>query len=317
MTAPRIVHVAVAVIRDAAGRVLVAQRLPHQHLAGLWEFPGGKLEAGESLFDGMVREIREELGVTVQAIAPLLRIEHAYPEKTVLLDVWRITRWQGEPHGAEGQPLRWVYPDDMLAEEYPPADVPIIAALRLPPRYVISPDITDDEEATRFVEALVRVDARLVQVRLKAAPRRAPALVASIRSRLPAARILLNSDTQAALGGGLDALHGADGLHLTATALTACTQKPAALCAASCHDARELALAFVRGIDFATLSPVLPTASHPGAGTLGWEKFAALAAGAGLPVYALGGMHDDVLADALASGAIGIAGIRGMLRDPE
>ena len=310
MAAPRIVHVAVAVIRDAAGRVLVAQRLPHQHLAGLWEFPGGKLEAGESLFEGMVREIREELGVTAQAIAPLLRIEHAYPEKTVLLDVWRITRWQGEPHGAEGQPLRWVHP---IAAEYPPADVPIIAALRLPSRYVISPDIVDDERAARFVDALVRADARLVQVRLKAAPQRAPALVAAIRARLPAACILLNSDTQAALGGAADALHGADGLHLTAAALAACTQKPATLCAASCHDAHELALAFARGIDFATLSPVLPTASHPGATLLGWQAFAGLAAGAGLPVYALGGMHDDVLADALAHGAIGIAGISGML----
>lgn len=313
MTSPRIVHVAVAVLRDAAGRVLVAQRLPHQHLAGLWEFPGGKLEAGESLFDGMVREIREELGVTVEAIAPLLRIEHAYPEKTVLLDVWRITRWQGEPHGAEGQPLRWVHPDDMVAAEYPPADVPIIASLRLPSRYVISPDLVDDESAARFVEALVRADARLVQVRLKAAPQRAPALVATIRARLPAARILLNSDTQAALGGAADALHGADGLHLTAAALAACTHKPAALCAASCHDARGLAQAFALGIDFATLSPVLPTASHPRAPLLGWQAFAALTAGAGLPVYALGGMRDDTLADALAAGAIGIAGISGML----
>lgn len=307
MTA-RVVHVAVAVIRDAAGRVLVAQRLPHQHLAGLWEFPGGKLEAGETLAEGMRREIREELGIEVEALAPLMRVEHCYPEKTVLLDIWRITRWSGVPHGAEGQPLRWLHPQDMLASEFPPADVPIIAALRIPARYLISPDIADEDAAAVFVARAAAAGAELVQLRLKRRPALAPALVRQLKAALPGVRVLLNSDTLAALPGPAE-LHGADGVHLTATALHAATVKPAALCGASCHDATELALAFALRLDFATLSPVLPTASHPGAAPLGWPAFARLAEQAGLPVYALGGMTPVLLPEALAQGAIGIAGI--------
>ncbi len=332
MKASPVVHVAVAVIHDAAGRVLIAQRLPHQHLAGLWEFPGGKLEPGETLAEGLRREIGEELGIRVAAIAPLLRIEHAYPGKTVLLDVWRITRWTGEPpgtQGAEGQSLRWVHPDDMHAEEFPPADVAIIAALRLPPRYVISPDLSDMTGVDVFLAALARRAARqlpdrLVQVRLKKTPALAPALIAGIRRALPAARVLINSDTLAGLS-ATGGLHGADGLHLTARALHAWAEKPAVLpvempirlpaplSAASCHNAGDLARAFSLGIDFATLSPVLATASHADALPLGWASFAQLAAGAGLPVYALGGMRDALLDDALAQGAIGIAGISAML----
>ncbi|MFP5383464.1 MAG: Nudix family hydrolase [Gammaproteobacteria bacterium] len=305
-----VVHVAVAVIRDAAGRVLVAQRLPHQHLAGLWEFPGGKLEPGESLADGMRREIREELGVEVDALAPLMRVEHAYPGKTVLLDIWRITRWSGKPHGAEGQPLRWLHPDDMDARDFPPADVPIIEALRLPDRYLISPDVTDVDGMHDFVRRATLAGVRLVQVRLKTKPTLAPALVTSLRAALPSARILVNSDTLAALPDAK--LHDADGIHLTAAALMHSQGKPARWCAASCHDARELAQAWKLGIDFATVSPVLPTPSHPGMAALGRDGLERLAVAAGLPVYALGGMTPALLDMALECGAVGVAGISGI-----
>lgn len=307
----KIVHVAVAVIRDGDGRVLCTQRLPHQHLAGMWEFPGGKLEPGESLADGLRREIHEELGIAVGRIAPLLRIEHRYPEKTVLLDTWRVLDWQGEPHGREGQPLRWQHPDDMQAGEFPPADVPIIAALRLPPRYVISPDITAPAAIDAFVAAARAGDARLLQVRLKTTPQLALPLLAALRTALPHARVLANSDTLAALPAG--SAERFDGIHLTAPALVAAAARPAGLCAASCHDAASLARAFALGIDFATLSPVQATASHPDTLVLGWDRFAGLVAVAGLPVYALGGMRGGDLSRAIACGAIGIAGISGVL----
>lgn len=305
--AARLVHVAVAVIRDDAGRVLVAQRLPHQHLAGLWEFPGGKLEPGETLAEGMRREIREELGVDVEALQPLMRVEHAYPEKTVLLDIWRVTRWQGEPHGAEGQPLRWVHPDDMQPADFPPADLSIIEALRLPPVYGISPDVDTVDDMARFVASVVAAGCRLVQVRLKAVPALAPALIGRLREQAPGIRILLNSDTQAALGTG--DLHGADGLHLTSRAVMTMLERPAFPCAASCHDEAELARALALSLDFVTVSPVLATASHPEAAALGWSRFAALAALAGRPVYALGGLREGDLAQARDHGAVGIAGI--------
>lgn len=326
----RVVHVAAAVLRDAAGRVLLAQRLPHQHLAGLWEFPGGKLEPGETLAEGLRREIREELDVEVEAIAPLVKVRFEYPDKTVLLDTWRVTRWSGEPRGVEGQPLRWVYPHEMIPSEFPPADVPVIDALRLPSRYIITPDIVDAGGEASFLSAVAQdAGIRLVQVRLKRETARVPGLLAALRRLRPEARLLVNSDsldqgsgdaTGDAAGiadtGALSRLSVADGLHLTSRALMQATVKPASFCGASCHDARELAKAHALGLDFVTLSPVLHTATHPQAGPLGWAAFALLAAGAGLPVYALGGLSlaDEPLA--LAHGAIGIAGIRGIISLP-
>lgn len=304
METNRVVHVAVAVIRDAQGRVLCTQRLPHQHLAGLWEFPGGKLEPGESLAEGMRREIHEELGLAVEALAPLLRIEHRYPEKTVLLDVWRITRWSGEPHGREGQPMRWQHPRDMQAVEFPPADVPIIAALNLPPRYVIAPDLADREAIAAFVRHAQQSGATLVQARLKSAPALAEELVMALKAAIPGVRVLASSDCPTPL---------ADGIHLTSRALMCMQQKPAACCAASCHDAAELRRAHELGLDFVTLSPVRATASHPGVEGMGWDRFALLAREAGLPVYALGGLDLTALPAALDAGAIGIAGIGAIL----
>lgn len=308
----RLIHVAVAVIRDAAGRVLCTQRLPHQHLAGLWEFPGGKLEPGESLADGLRREIHEELGIVAGRLAPLLRVEHRYPEKSVLLDIWRVLDWTGEPHGREGQPLRWQHPDQMRADEFPPADVPIIAALRLPPRYFITPELTDFAAFENYAAQVRHADARLLQVRLKQRPELALPLLAELRVAVPAARILVNSDTLAMIGSA--AAEKFDGVHQTALQLREPSLLPGAgLRAASCHDADELAQAFARGLDFVTLSPVLATRSHPDSQPLGWARFAELAAAAGLPVYALGGMTAGDQETALAQGAVGIAGISGLL----
>ena len=93
---------------DAAGRVLIAQRPPGKHLAGGWEFPGGKLEPGEERLAGLARELREELGIRIEAPArPLIRVRHAYPSRDVLLDMWVVRSFAGEPQGLDGQALRW------------------------------------------------------------------------------------------------------------------------------------------------------------------------------------------------------------------
>jgi len=130
-----VVHVAAAAVIDAAGRVLIAQRPPGTHLAGGWEFPGGKLEPGEERVAGLARELREELGITIQGQPrPLIRVRHEYPAREVLLDIWVVTRYQGEPQGLDGQALRWVTQDELPATKLLPADQPIVAALRLPER---------------------------------------------------------------------------------------------------------------------------------------------------------------------------------------
>ena len=123
------VRVAVGIVADAAGAILITRRPDHAHQGGLWEFPGGKVEAGEPVTAALCRELHEELGILVQAAESLLHIRHAYPDKTVLLEVWRVTAYQGEPHGREGQPLTWVLPARLADFAFPAADAPIIEAL--------------------------------------------------------------------------------------------------------------------------------------------------------------------------------------------
>jgi len=123
------IHVVAGALFDSAGQVLIAQRPVGKALAGRWEFPGGKLHADEDPYAGLVRELREELGVEVRAAARLIRYPHAYPERTVWLDMWIVTDWSGEPRGLDGQALKWVEPPRLHEEDILEADQPIVAAL--------------------------------------------------------------------------------------------------------------------------------------------------------------------------------------------
>ncbi|HUY83854.1 MAG TPA: 8-oxo-dGTP diphosphatase MutT, partial [Steroidobacteraceae bacterium] len=132
------IHVVAGVLRDAAGRILLAQRPAGKHLAGDWEFPGGKLEAGETRLHGLYRELQEELGIMARNAHPLIRVRHRYPERRVLLDVWVVTRYRGVPVGRDGQRLRWCRSSALPRAELLAADRPVVAALRLPERLTAS-----------------------------------------------------------------------------------------------------------------------------------------------------------------------------------
>jgi 8-oxo-dGTP diphosphatase len=127
----RLVLVVAAALLDDEDRVLVAQRPPGRSLAGLWEFPGGKLEAGERPEQALVRELAEELGLSVAeaALRPLAFASHAYPEMHLLMALYTCRRWEGEPTGREEQALRWLRPDQLATLPMPPADAPLIAPL--------------------------------------------------------------------------------------------------------------------------------------------------------------------------------------------
>jgi 8-oxo-dGTP diphosphatase len=141
------VHVVAAAVINRMGRVLIAQRLPGKHLAGGWEFPGGKLEPGEERRAGLARELREEIGIAIANPRPLMRLRHAYPNGEVLLDIWVVRHYRGEPSGLDGQALRWCTQTELQAADLLPADRPILAALRLPQklRQVSSPGYTIGE----------------------------------------------------------------------------------------------------------------------------------------------------------------------------
>lgn len=299
--------VAAALVRDD-GRVLIMQRLPGTHMAGRWEFPGGKVEHGEAARAALDRELAEELGVVPTDARPLIRIRHEYPQRSVLLDCWRVGRWDGEVSGLEGHPLDWVPPAALPDRDLLEADRPMVTALRLPPRYAITPDLPPAGLLGWISRAADRGH-MLLQLRARslAAPEfRAVAADAIALSRLRGVTLLLNTSVETAAA--LDA----DGVHLNAARVALLRDRPlppSCLIGASCHDAIELARARAAGCDFAVLGPVAPTRSHPRREAMGWRGFGALADCAGLPVYALGGLGDDDVATAWENHGQGVAGI--------
>lgn len=307
------IHVAAAVIRAADGRVLIAKRPLNKHQGGLWEFPGGKVEAGETVEATLARELAEELGIAVTAAQPLIQVRHDYPDKQVLLDVWQVTAFDGEPHGAEGQPLAWVEPAQLSGYSFPAANRPIVAAARLPDRYLITPEGLSAEQLLNGLARALDAGIRLVQLR-------APALsFADYRALAADATVLCAGRAQLMLKGPVAwvAEFPTAGWHLTAQQLRqhAGQGRPVPAeqwLAASCHDARELDLATAMGVDFVTLSPVLRTATHPEAQPLGWSRATEWLSGFNQPVYLLGGLGSEDRAQALRAGAQGVAAIRAL-----
>jgi 8-oxo-dGTP diphosphatase len=303
------IHVVAAVLSDLQGRVLLAQRSQGKHLPGMWEFPGGKCEAGEIPQDALRRELREELGIEVGSLERLIAVPWCYREKSIFLDVYRVLDYTGHAHGREGQALRWLSIDELAQVDIPAADRPVIAALRLPRRYVITPEPAGDaaQFLRRFAVAL-EAD-KFVQLRSKhmaGADLRQLAICARDAARHAGATMLLNGHLE--LVRELDL----DGIHLPAAELLRCTSRPLAAnrwVGASCHDERELAHAATIGVDYVSLGPLQPTASHPATPMLGWPRFSELCASTPLPVYALGGLAMSDLPQAIAAGAQGVAGI--------
>jgi 8-oxo-dGTP diphosphatase len=303
-------EVAAAVLINAAGAFLLAQRPPGKPWAGYWEFPGGKVEAGESLREALDRELHEELGVAVLDAQRWITPVFTYPHARVRLSFFRVSTWRGEPIPREGQSLIWVKPDEMAPGPILPANAPILKALSLPPIYGIShAEALGVDAFLARLEAALATGLRLVQVRDKTLPdasRLALAQETVRRAHAHGARVLINGPL------ALSETVGADGVHLDAHALAQLTRRPeCAWVGASCHDAPELQRAAALGVDFAMLSPVLPTQTHPGAATLGWAEFARLAAGSPVPVYGLGGLAREDVALAQHHGAHGIALLRG------
>jgi 8-oxo-dGTP diphosphatase len=313
---PPPIHVVAAIVRDAQDRVLLAQRGPHGDFPGAWEFPGGKVEAGESAIEALRRELREELGIEVGVARPLIAVPQRYADKSIVLDVHELETYSGAPHGREGQVLRWVAPAELAAQPMPPADRPVVAALSEAPLCLVTPDPGVDDEA--FLATLARALHQVGRVQL----RLPPALPAARARRLvrDASALVAERGVELLLNSGHPlvpalAVEHALGMHLRAAELAAPPPgvRPVA---ASCHDAGELQAAQRLGCRFALLGPLHSTATHPGAPPLGWEGFAALRAHVSLPVYALGGLAPADLATARAHGAQGVAAIRALWPAP-
>jgi 8-oxo-dGTP diphosphatase len=301
-------EVVAAILIQPDGRVFLASRPQGKVYAGYWEFPGGKVEAGESLEHALARELKEELGIVPLRVTRWITKVFTYPHATVRLNFFRVWHWQGDPHPHEGQTFAWVEPARCGVAPLLPANFPVLKGLSLPPLYGIS-----QAKSLGLKHFLARLRAaleqglRLLQVRdkeLAEAERLNLARKVVQCARPYGAKVLVNGSPELARQAG------ADGLHLGSGALASLGSRPDfEWVGASCHNPEELARA-AELADFALLSPVLPTASHPGEPTLGWPRFAQWAAASPIPVFALGGQSTATLNDALAHGGQGIAMLR-------
>jgi 8-oxo-dGTP diphosphatase len=300
-----VIEVVAAVIQRADGAFLLAQRPPGKVYAGYWEFPGGKVEAGEAPEHALARELHEELGIDVERAYPWITRVFTYPHGTVRLNFFRVVAWKNEPHSREAQAFAWQRQSAETVSPMLPANGPVLASLALPVEYAVT-------DAGRIgIPAMLSVIERKMEEGLKLLQVREPGLDEKQRYLF----------TEQAVGlahrYGCKVLTkapfpGAHGVHFTATQLMKLSERPLnMLAAASCHGREELEHAMRLELDFAVMGPVKPTASHASVAALGWERFAAAARGASIPIYAIGGLTRQDMEDAWRSGAHGIAMIRG------
>lgn len=320
MSADKVTLVSAAVLMrgEATGNAsggfsefLLARRPEGKVYAGWWEFPGGKVEAGESFHDALLRELHEELGITITQATPWLTREFVYPHATVRIRFFRVTAWQGEIHPHEHDAIAWLRADRApTVEPILPANGPILKGLALPTTCALT-----NAEKNGCTQELSRLKAalnnglRFIQIRDKALPadtRTAFAREASALAKVHGAIVVVNDDADLARS------IGADGIHLSAHRLAQCTERPDfAWVGASCHTREELQRAASLELDYALLGPVQPTPTHPGASCLGWEAFAQMVELSPLPVFALGGMKPEMMESAWTHGAHGLALMRG------
>lgn len=301
----KVTHVAAAVFLRPDGLFLLAQRPEGKPYPGYWEFPGGKVEPGETPFDCLKREIKEELDVEVLKATPWIVRVHTYTHATVRLNFFRVTEWRGEFKGMEGQAHTWQDVSCPSVSPMLPANTPVFRALAVPDRLAIS-----NVAELGLLEYSQRLEAALSRG-LRWLVLREPSLSESAVAE--AAREL--GGRMHAHGGTLlvssrhdrELAQAADGVHFTSRDLMRCTARPAhAVVTASCHTREEIEHAAQLGLDAVVAGPVLPTASHPGQ-SLGWEGFANLLRDPPLPVFALGGLAVDDIPRAQLLGAQGVA----------
>lgn len=313
-------RVVVALCRNAQGEYLLAQRVANAHLAGTWEFPGGKVEVGESDADALARELDEELGVTCDHMEALLTRHFDYPDRSITLQAYTVLLSPdacARVIGREGQALQWLRPEAMASLATPAANAPLIAALRWPPCWAISPEASAaavlDWAATRCQAA---TDVGLV-LRLPHWPlAEYIALARSVAALCQRAGVplLLHGDVRVCEQVAADGFHASSQQATTwqAQGLKKRDVLPATYAlAVAAHSADELRCAEQVMADWAWLSPVQATQSHPEANGLGWVAWAALVQCTSLPVYGLGGLTPAAVHQARAHGGVGVAGIRG------
>lgn len=314
---PQAIHVAVAVIVDEHNKVCISLRHKNLHQGGLWEFPGGKLEPNETVDQALVREIKEELNLEVQQSRDLITIWHDYPDRRVCLHVRKVSLYHGVASSVEGQEIIWADITSLNDYDFPVANLPIIKALQLPDRYLITGKFIDLDDFGIKLKAALKTGIELVQLRLKNDTlkdiNQAQALVENAANicKQTGARLMLNLSPYILKVVDLSAVDFS-GFHADSTTLNTMSSSKIAenkLFSASCHTAEELNKAIKLNADFVVLSPVQKTASHPDMEAMGWQNFSEMVESVTIPVYALGGVSGKDIEVAWSQGGQGVAAI--------
>lgn len=302
-------YVMAGLLVDAQGRVLLAERPAGKHLAGFWEFPGGKLEPAEQPLAALSRELREELGIELQVARPLIRVPWRYGDLSLLLDAWIVDRWTGTPQSMEGQALDWRDPALIDPAVMTPADRPILQALRLPQTYVMTPDNTPEDRRDVLFQRIVQAfqsGTRLLQLRLPLWSKEAVRNLAV--ELLPAAReqgaqLLLVDDIDGARSLGV-------GVHLSRDQFCTMAERPLSWqhpVGVSCDDLSGLLEATKLCADFAVFAPSRPLTEQGKPEAHGRSKLKALIEEASLPIYVIDPASQTSFAQAAECGAQGLA----------
>ena len=303
-----VIAVAAGCLVNTAGEVLIAQRPQGKIAAGQWEFPGGKIEPGERADEALVRELEEELDVLVRASRPLIRVRHDYADRTVVLDTWLVTAYDGTPRGRENQAFVWAQPARLVNYPLLAADKPIVAALQLPSDYVFTPPNLDEPTLMAQLPALPSGSLlRLRRPQLDDSNYAVLAARLAPRCRELGLRLMLDRAPELAV------TLGAAGWHGRSPQLAGLQSRPvpeSMWFAASVHGEHEMQLARAAGADFMVLGSIRQTSSHAGGAVLDWSRFSELVAQASVPVYGIGGVGPadrDQLIAVYAQGAAGIS----------
>lgn len=305
-----LVHVAVAVVKDKYGKILITKRSDTVHQGGLWEFPGGKVERNENVNQALKRELYEEVGINIIESISLIKVQHNYTDKSVLLDVFTVNNFSEQVYDKEGQEYKWVDPQNLSDFDFPEANYPIIDAILLPDKYMITGEFTNDTGFLGKIQQAINNGITLIQLR---------AHHLEVNNYLKLCKktfelchknnIKLMLNTSVKMYIKFDAHNFSHGLHLTSNELKIYSNNLSdkkILLAASIHNEAELILAQQKRMSFAVLSPVHKTSSHPDAIPVGWDFFRQITDKAIIPIYALGGMQ---LADLQRSKELGGQGI--------
>ena len=302
------IEASVGIIFNESFQLLMAERPQSKTWSGWWEFPGGKIEKGETPLEALKRELKEEIGISVIDAEKWIVRKYAYEGYEVTLHFYKVTQWSGNIEAKEEQKISWVLPDNNKVSPILPANDLIFKAISLPDTYAITNAYEYSGNFLNKVEQKLNNGLELIQVREKAISKidfiELTKEIIQMAGNFNA-KVMINSDINLAYK------LNADGVHLNSSLLHSLSEIPKDLIvSASCHSARDIEKAMTMDVSFVVLSPVQKTQSHPNTTPIGWDSFSKITQNYSIPIYALGGMKQDDIENAFNAGAIGIASQR-------